>query len=97
MRIKAVVFFLLTCTVVGLGACENHQAKVPEPHLELGQRVNFVGDDPDRTYVVTGYRQLLEDKTDKNWNDQAYVVVVYTNNQGDIKEGVIPRHAILKR
>lgn len=97
MRIKAVMFFLLTCTILGLGACENRQSKVPEPHLELGQRVSFVGGDADKTYVVIGCRQLLEDKTDKNWSDQAYIVVVYTNNQGDMKEGVIHRNAILKK
>lgn len=97
MKIKLVRFFFVAAIMLVLGACENQQSKVPEPHLELGQRISFVGGEADKTYVVIGYRQLLEDKTEKDWNDHAYIVISYTNNDGDIKEAAVHRNAILKR
>lgn len=97
MKIRSGIYLLLAGLFLSLGACENSQSKMPEPHLELGQRISFVGGDPDKTYVVIGYRQLLEDKTEKNWNDPAYIVISYINNQGDMKEGVVHRNAVQKR
>lgn len=97
MRIKLLKSFLLAAAVLLMAACESQQTKVPEPHLELGQRISFVGGEAEKTYVVIGYRQLLEDKTEKNWNDHAYIVISYTNNNGDIKEAAVHRNAILKR
>ncbi|WP_017731362.1 hypothetical protein [Nafulsella turpanensis] len=58
--------------------------------------MTFVGAEPEETYVIVGYRALLEDKTEKKWRDQEYIVFVYTNEQGDVKEAVIHRNAIIK-
>lgn len=81
----------------GLWSCENQDNKAPEPHLELGQRISFVGGEADKTYVVAGYRHYLEDRTDKNWQDHAYIVFSYTNDRGDVKIAAVHRNAILKR
>lgn len=83
--------------LMAIWSCNGGEEKSPDPHLELGQRIFFVGGPPEKTYVVIGYRQLLEDKTDKNWNDHDYIVFSYANDQGDIKEAVIHRNAILKK
>lgn len=82
--------------VLGFG-CSEVSNKRPEPHLELGQRVNFVGDDSRREYVIVGYRHLYEDKTEKKWNNQDYVVIVYSSSEGDLREGVIHRNMIQKK
>lgn len=87
----------MACLFSCLWACEGENTKNPEPHLELGQRISFVGGEPEKTYVITGYRHYLEDKTDKSWQDQAYIVFSYTNDQGDIKVATVHRNAILKR
>lgn len=97
MKGKVVNFLLLYASLLILGACQSQQSTAPEPHLELGQRLNFVGGEADKTYVIVGYRHMMEDKTDKDWSNQAYIVVSYTNNQGDMKEGVVHRNAIQKR
>ena len=68
----------------------------PEPHLELGQRISFVGGNPAKTYIVAGYREQFEDKTDKSWNKQAYIVFTYFNDQGDFMQGIVHKNAILK-
>ena len=83
--------------LVVLHSCEEPVHNSPEPHLELGQRMIFVGAEPEKAYVIVGYRSQLEDKTDKEWKGQEYVVFVYINDQGDVKEAVIHRNAILKR
>lgn len=90
-------YFIVACLLCSFWACEGQSTKAPEPHLELGQRISFVGGEPEKTYVIAGYRHYLEDKTEKNWQDQAYIVFSYTNNQGDIKIGAVHRNAILKR
>lgn len=87
------VFFLI-CLLSG---CNAPSSELPEPHLELGQRITFVGAEPEKTYVVVGYRHLLEDKTDKNWNNHDYIVFTYHNDRGDILVATIHRNAILKR
>jgi hypothetical protein len=90
-------FVVVACLLSSMLACQGQEYKAPEPHLELGQRISFVGGQPDKTYVIAGYRHYLEDKTEKNWQDQAYIVFFYTNNQGDIKVATIHRNAVLKR
>ena len=90
-------YLVAALLLFGLWSCENQDNKVPEPHLELGQRISFVGGEADKTYVVAGYRHYLEDKTDKNWQDQAYIVFSYTNDLGDVKIATVHRNAILKR
>ncbi len=85
------------CLLGNLWACQGQEARVPEPHLELGQRIFFVGGQPEQTYVVAGYRHYLEDKTEKDWQDQEYIVFTYINQQGDVKEATVHRNAILKR
>ena len=68
----------------------------PEPHLELGQRITFVGADPQKTYLVAGYREQFEDKTDSNWSKQAYIVFTYFDDNGDYVQGIVHKNAILK-
>lgn len=89
--------FVVAALLCSLWACEGQSTKAPEPHLELGQRISFVGGDAEKTYVIAGYRHYLEDKTDKSWQDQAYIVFTYTNNQGDINVAAVHRNAVLKR
>lgn len=88
---------VMACLLASVWACEGKETKAPEPHLELGQRISFVGGTPNKTYVIVGYRHYLEDKTDKSWQDQAYIVFAYTNSQEEIKVAAIHRNAILKR
>ena len=89
---------LLNCLLMWvLTGCSTPSSSVPEPHLELGQRITFVGAEPEKAYVVVGYRHLLEDKTDKKWNDHDYIVFSYANDRGDILLSTIHRNAILKR
>lgn len=83
--------------VGSIWACEGQEIRTPEPHLELGQRISFVGGKPDKTYVIVGYRHYLEDKTDKYWQDQAYIAFSYINSEEDVKVAAIHRNAILKR
>ena len=90
-------YILVLLVTVSILSCGRTETKVPEPHLELGQRISFVGGEPEKTYVVVGYRHLLEDKTDKRWSDQEYIVISYHDNQGEIKVAPIHRNAILKR
>ncbi len=82
--------------LMGIGCNSSQSSEQPEPHLELGQRVTFVGGDPAKTYVVAGYREQFEDKTDKDWSKQSYIVFTYFDNQGDYVQGVVHKNAILK-
>lgn len=91
------IYILVLLVAVSVLSCDKSESKVPEPHLELGQRISFVGGEPEKTYVVVGYRHLLEDKTDKRWSDHDYLVVSYHDNQGEIRVAAIHRNAILKR
>lgn len=67
------------------------------PHPELGESITFLGGQPGKTYVVLGYRNLPEDKTDKKWINQDYIVFSYTNDQGDIKVAAIHRNALTEK
>lgn len=93
MKILLMVSVIL---VLGSG-CGSSAPDNPEPHLELGQRISFVGGEAEKTYVVVGYRHLLEDKTDKKWNSHDYIVFSYSTDQGAIKVATIHRNAILKK
>ena len=86
--ISLLCFFLASC---------NSVEKKPEPHLELGQEITFVGAVPGKDYVVVGYRSELEGKTQHNWNNQPYIVFTYINKNDDVKVGAIHRNAILKK
>ncbi|EMR04387.1 hypothetical protein [Cesiribacter andamanensis] len=93
---KYFLYCLLSLLLVA--ACNSStQEQQPEPHLELGQRIVFVGGNPDKTYIVAGYRQEFEDKTDTNWSKHQYIVFTYFNDQGDFQQGVVHRNAILKQ
>ena len=94
------VFKKLIFPAVLLGmlcSCGEPVYEAPEPHLELGQRMTFVGAAPEKAYVIVGYRSQLEDKTEKRWREQEYIVFIYINDQGDVKEAAVHRNAILKR
>lgn len=82
--------------LIGVGCTSQEAKNQPEPHLELGQRITFVGGDPAKTYLVAGYREQFEDKTDKEWSKQAYIVFTYFDKQGDYGQGVVHKNAILK-
>ena len=86
--------FLMAGLLIG---CKNKSQSLPEPHMELGQRINFVGAETEKIYVVIGYRHLLEDKTEKEWKDHDYIVFSYANDQGEIKVAATHRNAILNK
>ncbi|MEM7548716.1 MAG: hypothetical protein AAF363_03530 [Bacteroidota bacterium] len=69
----------------------------PEPHLELGQLTTFLGCDPDRSYIIIGYRNQLESSTEKEFRGQEYIVFLYINDAHDIKQGVIHKNSVIKR
>jgi hypothetical protein len=69
----------------------------PEPELELGQLATFLGCDPDRSYIIIGYREELESKTERNYHGQDYIVFLYINDLHDIKQGVIHKNSVIKR
>lgn len=88
---------LISAFAAILFACGGQDFGQPEPHLELGQRIFFQGGKTSEVYLITGYRQELEDKTDSQWRDQSYIVFSYRNKQGDFKQGVLHRNTIQKR
>lgn len=69
----------------------------PEPHLELGQKVIFVGGNLENDYVIVGYKENFDGRIEKRWRDQDYIVFVYTNAQNDIKEGTVHVNSVIKR
>lgn len=91
--------FFYTAVVAGLLlSCEpakNYSG--PEPHLELGQKVIFVGGNLDNDYVIVGYKENFDGRIEKHWRDQDYIVFVYTNAQNDIKEGTVHVNSVIKR
>lgn len=93
VRLLCIGFLLM----IGFSCSSSPEGGQPEPHLELGQRISFVGADPGKTYIVAGYREQFEDKTDKVWNKQAYIVFTYFNDQDDFMQGVVHKNAILKQ
>ena len=86
---------MIACTGLLL-ACKPERTP-PEPHLVLGQKILFNGSDPDKTYVIIGYRHKLEGTTDKIWNNHDYIVFLYINDTNDVKEAVIHKNAIIKQ
>lgn len=92
---KNFVLSIFFCSFTFFG-CQS-QVSRPEPHLELGQRISFVGGNGETEYVLIGYRDQLESKTEDLWNDQNYLVFVYLNNDDELKQGIIHRNAILKK
>lgn len=91
--------FFYTALVAGLLlSCEPAKTySAPDPHLELGQKVIFVGGDLDNDYVIVGYKEDFDGKIEKLWRDQDYIVFVYTNAQSDIKEGTVHVNSVIKR
>lgn len=68
-----------------------------EPHLILGQQLSFLGCNPDKIYLVIGYKATLDSPTEKDWYDQDYIVFMYTNDLNDIKQGSVHKNAIIKQ
>ena len=99
---KSILILVIPLFII-VSACENHSAQaqkapmVPDPSMELGQLASFHGFDPDRSFVIVGYRDELESETSKVWNDQAYLVFLYTNDEQEINEAVIHRNSLLKK
>lgn len=89
------ILILIIFTGIMTG-CGQNSRQVSEPLPEPGRQITFLGAEPEKTYVVIGYRNLPEDKTDKVWNNHDYIVFSYTNDQGDIKEAVVHRNALYK-
>lgn len=82
-----------------LSSCQSETSSivVPEPHLELGQKVTFVGGNAQSDYVIVGYKSDYAGKIEKNWRDQDYIVFIYTNAQNDIKEGTVHVNSVVKK
>jgi len=91
---KLAVIILLSTIILG---CEQRKPLEPEPHIELGQLATFMGCDPSRSYIIIGYRELLEGKTEKVYTGQDYIVFLYINDLHDIKQGVIHKNSVIKR
>jgi hypothetical protein len=89
---------LLTICLAGLlfSACDPVRKAPVEPHLELGQRIIFSGANSDRAYIVLGYKSELDGDIEKSWQNQDYIVFLYTNDHGDLKRATIHQNAILK-
>ncbi len=82
-----------------LSSCQSEKSRnvVPEPHLELGQKVTFVGGNIESDYVIVGYKTDYAGKIEKVWKDQDYIVFIYTNAQNDIKEGTVHVNSVVKK
>jgi hypothetical protein len=89
--------YCLLSAALFIGCNSPSKQTQPDPHLELGQRIQFVGGSAEKTYIVAGYRQEYEDKTETNWSRHQYIVFTYFNDQGDFQQGVVHRNAILKQ
>lgn len=95
------IFYTILLSVV-LMSCQQEKGTtgknvVPEPHLELGQKVTFVGGNIESDYVIVGYKSDYAGEIEKSWNDQDYIVFIYTNNQNDIKEGTVHVNSVVKK
>jgi len=92
---KILVVIALTAI---FAACQTKGDSVrPEPEIELGQLATFLGADPDRSYIIIGYREELESKTERHYHGQEYIVFLYINDLHDIKQGVIHKNSVIKR
>jgi hypothetical protein len=79
-------------------ACQKQGNTVqPEPEIELGQLASFLGCDPERSYIIIGYRNELESKTESSYHGQEYIVFLYINDNHDIKQAVIHKNSVIKR
>lgn len=94
------IFYTILLSVI-LISCQQEKRKtgnlVPEPHLELGQKVTFVGGNIESDYVIVGYKSDYAGEIEKSWRDQDYIVFIYTNNQNDIKEGTVHVNSVIKK
>jgi len=91
------IFYTLAISFL-LMACEAKQnLKGPEPHLELGQKVIFMGGNMDSDYVIVGYKSDYDGEIEKIWRDQDYIVFIYANTQNDIKEGTVHVNSVIKK
>jgi len=90
------ILFVYLVFIFSLISCQSKVLR-SEPHLELGQKITFVGGISDTDYVLIGYRDQLESNTEDTWNEQNYVVFVYLNKDEELKQGIIHRNAILKK
>jgi hypothetical protein len=86
-----IIFIVLACQP------EKNKTAVPEPHLELGQKVTFVGGNAESDYVIVGYKSDYSGEIEKLWKDQDYIVFIYTNAQNDIKEGTVHVNSVVKK
>jgi hypothetical protein len=81
-----------------ISSCQTqNKVSAPEPHLELGQRISFQGSNPEKSYIIIGYRKDLNSKVDKDWANQEYIVFVYINDHNDVKEATIHKNSITKQ
>ena len=91
------IFYTIAVSLLLLSCNPKKQVSGPEPHLELGQKVTFMGGNPESDYVIVGYKSDYDGKIEKQWNDQDYIVFVYTNAQNDIKEGTVHVNSVIKK
>ena len=83
-------FLFFTCQI------KQENTVPPEPEIELGQLATFLGADPDRSYIIIGYREELESKTERHYHGQEYIVFLYINDVHDIKQAVIHKNSVIK-
>lgn len=91
------VFYVFVVSVLLLSCEAKKNVKGPEPHLELGQKVIFMGGNLESDYVIVGYKSDYDGRIEKQWKDQDYIVFVYTNAQNDIKEGTVHVNSVIKK
>lgn len=91
------VFYVFVVSVLLLSCEPKKNVSSPEPHLELGQKVIFMGGNAESDYVIVGYKSDYDGKIEKQWKDQDYIVFVYTNAQNDIREGTVHVNSVIKR
>ncbi len=89
------LYLIFTLMLAGVLGCQP-PARAPEPHLELGQMITFQGANPDKTYIVLGYREEAESTITRFYRDQDYVVFIYVDGNDEVKQATIHKNAILK-
>lgn len=91
------IFCMIVASVLLLSCQPQKEYDGPEPHLQLGQKVIFMGGNPESDYVIVGYKKDYDGRIEKEWKDQDYIVFIYTNAQNDIKEGTVHVNSVIKR